>query len=212
MLSLLLIFFCSALVSVVGSLQLGPVNLYVINSTLFRDKYAAYCVAIGGCIPEFIYCSLAVYANDYLSQFNTIQQVFRIVLIVILLILAAGYFMKKNTKVEGDLNSNNLRSGGKAFVKGFSLALLNPQLLPFWILIQVYFNSIVQLKLISMPHRISFILGAGIGAFGLLVILIRLVEKHKEKILSKINFNYFNKALGLLFLLIAMQQLYGLVR
>jgi threonine/homoserine/homoserine lactone efflux protein len=196
----------------VGSLQLGPVNLYVINSTLFRDKYAAYCVAVGGCIPEFIYCSLAVYANDYLSQFKTFELVLRIGLILILLVLAAWYLMKKNTKVEVTINSNNLRSGGKAFIKGFSLALLNPQLLPFWIIIQVYFNTIALLKLIGTLQRISFILGAGIGAFCLLSILIQLVDKHKEKILSKINFNYFNKALGILFLIIAMQQLYAFLR
>ena len=60
---ILIIFFAATLTSFIGSLQLGPVNLFVIDTALNKNKANAYWVALGGVMPEFMYCALAVYSG-----------------------------------------------------------------------------------------------------------------------------------------------------
>lgn len=51
----ILLFCISAFASFLGSLQLGPVNLAVIQKTLNKGIKLAFFLAAGGCLPEFIY-------------------------------------------------------------------------------------------------------------------------------------------------------------
>ncbi len=211
MLSIIAVFVASCVISFIGSLQLGPVNLYVINSVLNFNKKTALAVAIGGSIPEFIYCSLAVFASDYIQKSETLNYVFKIVFIIILLIIAVIYFRKKITsnnisKISAPQKSTYYQSA----LKGFALAMLNPQLLPFWIFVKIYFDSFNLLTLKTELHYFSFILGAGLGAFFLLATIITFVSKYKALILTYMNNKYYYKVLSILFLLIAIQQLFSL--
>ena len=209
MLSILAVFIASCIISFIGSLQLGPVNLYVINSVLNYNKRTALAVAIGGSIPEFVYCSLAVYASDYIQKSETLNYFFKIVFIIILLIIAVIYFLKQKTttdfsKISPQIKSNYYQSASK----GFALAMFNPQLLPFWIFVKIYFDSFKLLTLKTELHHFSFILGAGLGAFILLTTIITFVSRYKAQILTYMNNKYYYKVLSILFLLIAIQQLF----
>lgn len=211
MISLLLIFIFSCLVSFIGSLQLGPVNIFVINSALYQEKKIAYLLAIGGCIPEFFYCTLAVYANNYLLEYDWLIFLFKLAFIVILIITAFTFCFKKQsivmTKKQVTFRIQPLQS----IFKGFSLAILNPQLLPFWMLIQVYFNSIWFLQTKSNSQKFSYILGSGVGAFILLSFFIVIVIKYRDAILKYMNNKYYNKALSLMFFAIAIHQIWLLI-
>ena len=213
MVSILLIFVASSFISFIGSLQLGPVNLYVINTVLYQNKKAAFFVAIGGCIPEFIYCGLAVYANHFIQESITINYSFKIAFILILITISVLFFFKKKSaKISLNSDDTNYQSNIKSVLKGFSLAAFNPQLLPFWIFILIYFNSVSFLSIITDVQRFSFILGAGVGAFVLLITLTALVHKYKTSILKYMNTTYYYKVLSILFLLIAIQQLISLIQ
>lgn len=208
MFTILLIFIVASAVSFVGSLQLGPVNLYVINTVLHQSKKSAVWVAIGGCLPEFIYCALAVYASSFLNENKLLQQLFSIIFIVVLLCVGIILMLKKkkNNSLETVVFTAP-QSAIKSMVKGFSLAALNPQLFPFWIFVQVYFNSITALQLTSKTANIAYIVGAGIGDLVLLLCLIAIVQQYKAKFIHYINHKYYYKALGILFWGIAVQQL-----
>jgi threonine/homoserine/homoserine lactone efflux protein len=209
--SLLLILGLSSLISFIGSLQLGPVNLFVINASLYQGKKTAYLVAIGGCIPEFIYCSFAVFANNYLLEYEWLIFSLRIAFTIILLIIGFTFYFKKRHTVELANENYLIKSPVQYIFKGFSLAALNPQLLPFWIFVQIYFNSVKFMQITSNLHKISFILGAGLGAFLLLLSIILIVTRYKTSIAGFINNRYYNKILAILFLLIALQQLLSLI-
>ena len=212
MLSIFVIFIASCLVSFIGSLQLGPVNLFVINSALYNRKSVAFLIAIGGSLPEFIYCALAVFANNYLLEYSWLIFSFKIAFIIILFIVGAAFLFKKKSTVTIEKSSNEIKNMAQHILKGFSLAALNPQLLPFWIFVQVYFNSIKFLQIQSNLDKLSYILGAGIGAFILLASLIQIVSKHKETFLKYLNNKYYFKALSLLFFAIAIQQTWLLLQ
>ena len=208
----LIIFFSSCIASFIGSLQLGPVNLFVIDTTINKNKVSAFWVALGGVIPEFIYCSLAVFSGGYFMRNQTVFLLFKIVLIAVLTIVAFVYFFKKHkSKVINTKTSKVQLNPIAFFLKGFSLAILNPQLLPFWMFIMVYFNSIKFLTLTSRFDKISYIFGAGFGAFILLVSIILTINNNRERIVRLINNKYYYKALAILFFAIAMQQLVTLL-
>lgn len=206
--NILIIFIASSIASFIGSLQLGPVNLFVIDATLNTNKKSAYWVAFGGVIPEFIYCALAVYLGNYFLINPTIFLVFKILLILILTILGIIFLFKKNKKFEIEFQQKEITmSNTKSFFKGFTLAILNPQLLPFWMFVMVYFNSITFLELKSDFDKLAYILGAGLGALFLLISIILTVNKLKSKFLNFLNNKYYYKVIALLFFLIALQQL-----
>lgn len=211
MISVFLIFIFACIASFVGSLQLGPVNLYVINTTLNLGKRAACLIAIGGCIPEFIYCALAVYTNNYLFKYEWLVILFKIIFIIILIIIGIIFYFDKPKKNIIEDPSIDFRTPLQLILKGFSLAALNPQLLPFWIFVQVYFNTISILKIDSNIQKISFITGSGFGAFILLYFFIYMVTKYKKTILFYVNNHYFNKILSLLFIAMATHQIWNLI-
>ncbi|MEQ1733049.1 MAG: LysE family transporter [Bacteroidia bacterium] len=212
MLTSLLILLAASAVSCVGSLQLGPVNLYVINTTLQHGKKPAFMVAIGGVLPEFIYCALAVYANEFLLQNTTVNYIFNLLFIVLMWCIGAVLWFKKHTPVviQHNVEISNTTAFSYVF-KGVSLAMLNPQLLPFWIMVQVYFNSTHLLQLQTEAHKLAYIVGAGLGALLLLISLIGVVTKYKKNVVSLMNNRWYYKVLAVLFIAIAIQQLVTLI-
>lgn len=208
----ILIFLFSTLASFIGSLQLGPVNLFVIDTTLNKSRSNAYWVAFGGIIPEFIYCGLAVYSGSYFISNPTIFIVFKIALMITLAIVGFMYLLKKHKILEIEPpQTTKETSTAKHFLKGFVLAGLNPQLLPYWMFVMVYFNSIKFLELKSECDKLAYILGAGFGALILLISIILMIKKFKTRILTYLNNKYYYKALGILFLAISLQQLMTLL-
>jgi threonine/homoserine/homoserine lactone efflux protein len=195
-----------------GSLQLGPVNLFVINSALFLDKKTSYIIALGGCVPEFFYCALAVFANQYVLANARLIFLLKIIFIVVLITIGLVLFFKRQSVVRPD-NGPHLKktSALKFFFKGFSLAILNPQLMPFWMFVLIYFNGISFLQVLSTYQKIAFIAGAGLGAFMLLFFFIYLVTKNRGTILRYVNNKYYHKALSLFFFVIAAHQIWLLM-
>lgn len=208
----ILIFLAASLASFIGSLQLGPVNLVVIDATLNKTKNSAYLLALGGIIPEFIYCGLAVYSGAYFLSNPTIFTVFKILLIIVLTTVGILYLFKKHKSISlGSKEEVSETTKVNYFMKGFTLAILNPQLLPFWMFIMVYFNSIDFLGLKTELDKLAYILGAGFGAFLLLFSIIITINKFKTRILTYLNNKYYYKVLGTLFICIALQQLFTIL-
>jgi threonine/homoserine/homoserine lactone efflux protein len=181
------------------------------SSALRDGKKIAYYIAIGGCIPEFIYCALAVFANSYLLNYEWLIISFKITFIVILIIAGFVLYFKKQSSftIKNSILSN--QKPMQHILKGFSLAALNPQLLPFWVFVQVYFNSTKFLEIQSNHQKLSYILGAGVGAFILLALLVQIVSKYKQMFLRYLNNKYYFKALSLLLFVIAGHQIWLLI-
>ena len=204
----ILIFIAASVASFIGSLQLGPVNLFVIDTVLTKGKKNALYVCLGGSLPEFVYCAIAVYSGSFFLNQPTVYVIFKIILILILIALAFIYFFKKQNKIDIVTPKDNSSAiVSKNFIKGFTLALLNPQLLVFWMFVMVYFNSINFLQLKTNFNKLAYILGAGFGAFVLLLLITVTISKFKAKPLTYLNNKNYNKILAVLFSIIAIQQL-----
>lgn len=200
--SIVLIFLLTALISFAGSLQVGPVNYFVMETGLRQNKTAAILVAAGGSIPEFIYSVLAITIGITLQQTPAFFLAFKWITIVLLVTLGIYYFIKK---VNHQTTPRISKKG--SFLKGFTLGILNPQLLPFWLVVYTSFFTSTGLSITSFPQQLAFILGTGVGAFGLHVCLIYLVQANKARLEKWMVFPYFNRFLGAFFLLLAFLQI-----
>jgi len=197
----LIAFVFAAAISFWGSLQLGPVNVCVIQTALAQGKRQALMVATGGALPEIIYSSLAVAGASIIQQYPKAMLAFGWVVIGLLLILGIYYFFKPHREITVQ------PSQGAGFAKGFMLAILNPQLMPFWLGVLVYMRSYVdfaQGSLIS-PY-ITFIIGTAVGAWALLFVFTKLAIAYRTKLNTLFRHN-LNRIVGCLFIILALVEL-----
>ena len=205
----ILLFFIASVISFLGSVQAGPLNLYVLNTALNKNRQTAIYVAIGGIIPEIIYCSLALIALSKINQFQALMHVLKIVFAIILIILAVMLWFKKSktTEVVAPSVSNDKSPILKSVSTGFVIAGFNPQLFPFWLFVLISLNASFECEVISWDEKVSFCLGTAFGAFCLQYMLILLSEKFSTRLKKIVAYKYFYKIIAVFFVCLVTQQI-----
>ena len=206
MLNGILIFLVTSVVSFTGSIQVGPVNFFVLEATLQKNRKAGMLVAIGGCIPEFIYSILALAAGLYLQQLPGAFLVLRIVTAIVLLVIGIAFLLKKRSQSRGLKQQSDQRF----LLKGFVLGMLNPQLLPFWLIVYTSFFSLTGISIDSLYSNVGFVAGTGCGAFALHLVLIYFSDKFREKLNRFVQHQVLHKVIGGIFVLMAVLQAFSL--
>ena len=194
----MLIFFITFIISFLGSIHPGPLNLSVIQITLRKNFSLGLLMALGGIIPEIIYGYLAVEGVMIFEKYPLIFQVMKWAVVPILLIM--GYL--ELTKKKKDKNINDYAfeeitsESWQTISKGFFLSLFNPQLLPFWIVILVNYQNYEYLRISELSHKIWFVLGTSTGAFTLNYLYARIANVKREQIFGLLNQNKFEQIIG----------------
>jgi threonine/homoserine/homoserine lactone efflux protein len=182
------LFLVVALISFVGSIQIGAVSMAVIQTTLSRNRSAGIWVALGGSIPEFIFSFIALKGLLFLQHNQSIIDWLNILIIPIFLLLGLFSLFQKDFD----------------FAKGFSLGMINPQLLPFWFFSLVYISKYFSINTLSA--KIAFVLGTGAGAFAILVVFAQLTHRYHLSI-RKVLKNYpINRLMAFVFIGLALIQ------
>lgn len=194
----LLYFVLATVVSYVASLQLGPVNLRVIQCTVEKSKYYAFWVGLGGSIPEILYAGIAFFVTEQFSKESFSSPWMHVITIPVFLFLAYTNFTS-SPKKEIKAHAPN----SKGFGEGFVLALLNPQLITFWLLVIAYLKSKNLLIEVSQITQALFVLGTAAGAFFLQLTFIALASRYKNTIINKTG-KHFSSIIGGLFILLAL--------
>ena len=206
----LIAFAVATIVSFWGSLQLGLVNVAVIETTLVRGGKNGLMLAIGGVLPEIPYTLLAIYGAEYIGDFESSKDTIAAIIGSVLIAIGLFYFFKKAKARDIQLETPKYAKTG-AFAKGFGLALLNPQLIFFWsgILILLETGSLnifkEKEKLIDfsasgwISPKWSFAIGAAFGALLILSVYIYLARRFRDKIPESLNAK-LNKLVGLFFI------------
>ena len=201
----MLIFITTLFISFLGSIHPGPLNVSVVEITLKNSLKAGLIMAFGGIIPELLYSWLAVEGIMFFQRNELIFNIIRWFLVLILVVMGIKTILSKNRKI---VDKNIIAN---SFIKGFILSALNPQLLIFWLLIVVYFQSFQSLEIITSFDKIYFIFGAGAGAFLLNYLYSFWAFAKKDFIFKHINERFFNLLIGGSFIAMAIFQLYKLI-
>lgn len=187
-------------ISFVGSIQPGPVNLAVVEATLSHNFKAGIWVAISGTIPEIICTIIALKSQSLLMKDQRLFEVLELAVIPFFLIIGIYSFYNSSKSSLELKHTTQLKTIFSGFIKG----MLNPQLLPFWVVVLVYLQSIFSFQ--SFASQISFILGAALGAFLILLIFVYLTNRFQIRLLSLFDKYPINKAIGLFFIGISVFQ------
>lgn len=173
----ILIFFITAVASIIGSLQAGLVNTAVLAHTVKRGPGSGRRMALGGAIPEFIYAVLAFHFATWLLTFLGLDARGITLLVGGVLILLGMYFLFLFKPVF-DLDRVDVKASGVR--KGILIGMLNPQLLIFWCGVRLMLTPMGFTDL-GWSAAIPFGLGAFAGALFLLLMLVRLGRRALER-------------------------------
>lgn len=194
----MLIFLITFIISFLGSVHPGPLNISVIQITLRKNVFSGLLMALGGIIPEIIYGFLAVEGVMVFEKYPLIFQIMGWAIIPILLII--GYLELTKSKKNNDINGYTFEEISskkwQTVSKGFLLSLFNPQLLPFWIVILVNYQNYEYLKISGLSDKIWFILGTSTGAFALNYGYASIASVKREQVFQMLNQNHFEQLIG----------------
>ncbi|HET6992369.1 MAG TPA: LysE family transporter [Bacteroidia bacterium] len=197
----ILIFLVTSLISFMGSVQLGPVNLVIIREVLDGNWRGAFLNAFGICIPEFVYSFFALFAARWFLVHPTLLQILEWSIVPLLFGLGI-YNLRKKPGTGGP----DIKAKGSDFMQGFLISALNPQMLPFWLTILVMLSGYDFFTITTAYEKLAFVLGTGFGEFVVISLIIWLTHRHREYLLSKMRKWNLNKVFGGLFFLLAIFQ------
>jgi threonine/homoserine/homoserine lactone efflux protein len=210
----MLIFLITFLISFIGSIHPGPLNLSVIQTTLQKSLTAALLMAFGGVIPEIIYGYLAVEGVMIFEKYPIVFKVMQWAVVPILLFLGIQQIIASRQIKKEIISSQNITQGAStrgASTRGFFLSLFNPQLLPYWIVILVNYQNYESLRISDLSDKIFFVLGTSTGAFALNYVYAYIAHTQREKIFKYLNQNRFEQIIGWTFVGMGFLQIVKLV-
>ena len=159
---LLKIFFTGMLVSFIGSLPLGTLNIAAMQISVSDGVTAAMLFSIGSLSVEIIYVRISLVAMDWIRKQEKILKALEWVTLVIVLGLAvSSFYAALHPQVEKNFV---LDSPLPKFVLGMVMCAVNPVQIPFWF----GWSTVLFSKKVLLPrndHYNSYILGIGIGTF-----------------------------------------------
>ncbi len=195
------------LVSFLGSLPLGTLNIAAMQISISSGVTAAMLFSVGSLIAEIIYVRISLVAMDWVRKQERVLKALEWVTLLIVTALAIfSFYAALHPKVEKNMV---LDSPLPKIVLGFVMSAVNPVQIPFWF----GWSTVLFSKKILLPrndHYNTYILGIGLGTFmgNALFIFGGLL------IASKINNNQhiLNWVIGGIFALTAVIQLWKILR
>jgi len=159
---LIRIFFTGMLISFLGSLPLGTLNVAAMQISVTENISQAMLFSLGSLLAEIIYVRLSLVAMDWIRKQ---QKIFRLLewatVLIVLALAASSFYVALHPRVEKNII---LSSTLPKFILGLVMCILNPVQIPFWF----GWSTVLFTKKILLPqanHYNSYIIGIGIGTF-----------------------------------------------
>lgn len=150
------------LVSFLGSLPLGTLNIAAMQISISSGVTAALLFSLGSLIAEIIYVRISLVAMDWVRKQEKILKALEWVTFLIVAVLAAfSFYAALHPAVEKNMV---LDSPLPKIVLGFIMSAVNPVQIPFWF----GWSTVLFSKKVLLPrpdHYNSYIIGIGIGTF-----------------------------------------------
>ena len=150
------------LVSFLGSLPLGTLNIAAMQISITDGVMAAILFSAGSLLAEMIYVRISLVAMDWIRKQEKILKALEWVTLVIVLALAVASFY---AALHPSVSKNAiLNSPMPKFLLGLVMSAVNPVQIPFWF----GWSTVLFTKKVLMPrndHYNVYIIGIAIGTF-----------------------------------------------
>ena len=202
------VFFWGMMVSFLGSLPLGTLNVLAMKISVEEGIKNAIYFSLGSLLTEMIYVRISLVGINWIRKQKKLFKWLEWITFFIVVALAVGSFMTAmKHHVSGAPVENNLPDMHR-FLLGISLSAISPMQIPFWF----GWSTVLFTKKILQPNNSNYnlyIVGIGLGTLlGNSVFIFGgkwMVEKMNT------NQNILNYVLGGIFALTAIIQLIKIV-
>jgi len=156
------IFITGMVISFLGTLPLGTLNIAAMQISVSDGVRPALLFAAGTLLAEMVYVRLSLIAMDWIRK-N--EKIFRILEWITLAIIVALAIFSFYAALRPQVHKNILLSSTlNRFFLGLIMSALNPMQIPFWF----GWSTVLFTKKILLPkpsHYNIYILGIGLGTF-----------------------------------------------
>ena len=207
MIEIIKVFFVGSLISFLGQLPLGNMNLTATQLSVQENYRNAWKYGLGIVLVEIIYLRLALTGMDWVVEHKVLFAIMgwlTVIVFVVLGVLAFVMAQKQSSAKKGLLLNNKMNR----FLLGIVVSGINPAQIPFWFL---WSTQLLNSKLLQ-PTTVQFNLftaGAGLGSLAGLAVYIHggkwMITKLKT---SNKGLNIF---MGVVFILAGLFQLYNML-
>ncbi|HYC40188.1 MAG TPA: LysE family transporter [Chitinophagaceae bacterium] len=156
------IFFTGMLVSFLGSLPLGTLNIAAMQISVTDGVTAAMLFSLGSLLVEIIYVRISLVAMDWIRKQGKLFVILEYITLLIVVALAVSSFYA--ALHPGEEKNVVLSSTLPKFMLGAAMCAVNPIQIPFWF----GWSTVLFTKKILQPrasHYNFYIFGIGLGTF-----------------------------------------------
>ena len=158
---LLRIFFWGLIISFLGSLPLGTLNVAAMQIGIQESIKDALYFSFGSLLVEMVYVRISLVGIDWVRKQERIMKAMEWITLGIVLALAIGSFaaaMKHGGKAQNVFLANNMHR----FLLGAFMCAINPVQIPFWFGWSTVLFTKKILEPVQMQYN-SYIVGIGLG-------------------------------------------------
>ncbi len=202
------IFFWGMLISFLGSLPLGTLNVAAMQIGIQESIREAMYFSFGSLLVEMVYVRISLVGIDWVRKQEKLMKAMEWVTLAIILALAAGSFisaMKGGGTAKNVMLDNNMHR----FLLGMFMCAINPVQIPFWF----GWSTVLFTKKILQPKPSqynSYIIGIGLGTLMGNAVFIFGGKWMVQKIAN--SQQYLNWVIGGIFALTAVIQAIKMIR
>jgi threonine/homoserine/homoserine lactone efflux protein len=205
---LLRIFFWGLLISFLGSLPLGTLNVAAMQIGIQESIKDAMYFSIGSLLVEMIYVRISLVGIDWVRKQEKLMKIMEWITLIIIIALAAGSFIAASKGGGGQKNvilNNNMHR----FLLGMFMCAINPVQIPFWFgwSTVLFSKKILEAK---HSHYNAYIVGIGLGTLAGNAVFIFGGKWAVQRIAN--SQQYLNWVIGGIFALTALIQLIKMLR
>ena len=154
------IFFIGMLISFLGSLPLGTLNIAAMQISISDGIIAALQFSFGSLLAEVIYVRLSLVAMDWIRKKEFIFKILEWVTLAIVVVLAVSSFY---AAMQPGIKENVVLSSPlPKVIVGFSMSAVSPAQIPFWF----GWSTVLLTRKMLLPlnkHYNLYIIGIGLG-------------------------------------------------
>jgi threonine/homoserine/homoserine lactone efflux protein len=202
------IFYWGFVISFLGTLPLGTMNVTATNISIKQGTFSAFIFASGTIVVEGVCVYIVLQAMQWVSKQQRFFKIFEWLTIILILALSISC-LTAAIKMKGFGNNVFLKYNLNPFLLGLLLSILNPLHIPFWF----GWSTVLLKKNILIPkskYYLTYISGISLGTlagfdvfiYGGNFILQQLSDKQ----------NMLNWVVGITLLITAAIQLYKIQR
>ncbi len=183
-------------VCLLGAMSPGPSMVVVINNAIFKNRYHGILTSVGHGIGIGIYALFAVLGIGLIIKTSFIFfNVLKVISAIFLIFLGIKSIIDKKKL---NFGIKNIKGGVTSFFQGFSISILNPKILVWFVAIYSQFMTENN----DFIFNIYLILTAGIIDMSWYIFLTLIVTSEKVLKFFENKIHFLGKFVGMIFIIL----------